>query len=243
MNKAQGVTLAMWSGPRNISTAMMRAWENRTDSRVWDEPFYANYLSQTGIDHPMANEVIATYDSDVSRLVKAASVIPDAGVFYQKHISTHMLPHIPLEWISGIEHMFLIRDPAYMVASYAVKREKLTAEDFGYAELTRVYDAVIDSGYTPLVIESSHFLDKPALYLQTMCETVGVEYQDRMLKWPAGERDSDGLWHAHWYDSVKKSTGFGPARTQSQELDAAQKKLVHECMPHYEKLRLQALVL
>ncbi len=237
----KGTTLAMWSGPRNISTAMMRAWENRSDSSVWDEPFYAYYLAQTGFDHPMANEIVERYGDNLPEILSNLGVVPKTGLHYQKHISTHLLPHIPLDWISGLQHMFLIRHPEHMIASYAVKHHTVTARDLGLAELARIYQAVVDSGYKPLVIDSARFLTEPETHLRAMCAAINIEFEQSMLSWPAGPRDSDGLWHAHWYDSVKKSTGFGPPRTKVQSLNDKQKAVVEECMPYYNTLSEHAL--
>lgn len=235
--------IAMWSGPRNISTAMMRAWENRENCRVWDEPFYAHYLKHTGIDHPMADQIMAQHESDLDTVIQQVSTKPASGIFYQKHISTHMLEHIPLGWLAEVHNLFLIRDPRYMVASYTAKRSHATASDLGYTQLQTLFEKALTlSDQTPLVIDSRRFLEQPEAHLRYICSHLNIDFEPSMLNWPAGERVSDGVWHAHWYDSVKVSTGFGSPRTTLPVLDADQQKLADQCMPHFDVLNQHALV-
>lgn len=236
--------VAMWSGPRNISTAMMRAWENRSDCNVVDEPFYAHFLEHTGIDHPMGDRIMEHHETDLAKTLAFVTKKPATGVFYQKHISTHMLDHIPLDWLASVENIFLIRDPRFMVASYTAKRNETTAEDLGYTQLPRLYEIASNNSATaPLVIDSRRFLENPEAYLRHMCERLAIDFQDKMLSWPEGTRDSDGIWHEHWYDSVKKSTGFGAPRTELPKLDEDQQALADACMPHFDALNKHALVL
>ena len=236
------ICIAMWSGPRNISTAMMRSWENRSDTVVIDEPFYAHYLEYTGMAHPLATEIVATYDTDWQRIAKHLGTHPTSGVYYQKHITTHLLSHITFDWLHTIEHVFLIRDPVFVVASYAAKREVVSAEDLGYAQQHRLFDAIArHHGTPPLVIDSVRFLANPQAQLEALCSSLGIAFQDAMLQWPAGERDTDGLWHQHWYDTVKHSTGFQQARIEKPTLTTTQLQLVAQCKPHYDALAAFAL--
>jgi len=234
----------MWSGPRNISTAMMRAWENRSDCVVIDEPFYPHYLEHTGIDHPMAADIVAHYPTDLASALKRVSTVPESGLVYQKQITTHMLDHVPLDWIAHVANLFLIRHPAFMVASYSAKRASLTPDDLGYPSLEHIFEKARSISETqPLVIDSTQFLNKPGSYLQYICSHLGVEFDESMLSWPPGERDSDGIWHAHWYESVKRSSGFGKARSAMPELTHDQQAVANACMPHYTALNKHALVL
>ncbi len=234
--------IAMWSGPRNISTAMMRSWENRSDCAVWDEPFYAHYLKATGIEHPMAADIMATYESDLQTVIDRIVSPPANGIVYQKHISTHMLEHMPLDWIDQVNNIFLIRDPRYMVASYSEKRGEPNAADFGYPQLESIFqEAKILSGQTPMVIDSNHFLEQPEAHLKHICKQLNIPFEQNMLSWPSGERDSDGIWHTHWYDSVKSSTHFGMPRRELPTLNKLQQTIVDECMPHYTTLSEQTL--
>ena len=236
--------IAMWSGPRNISTAMMRAWENRSDCVVVDEPFYAHFLKHTGMDHPLADRIMEQHETDLSKVVESVRQKPTAGVFYQKHISTHMLDHIPLDWLSEVENLFLIRDPRYMVASYSAKRNEATAADLGYTQLQSLFEKASELVRpAPLVIDSRRFLEMPKAYLEHICSHLNIDFQPSMLQWPAGTRISDGVWQAHWYDSVNTSTGFGEPRTTLPELNNDQQALADACMPHFELLNKHALVL
>lgn len=234
----------MWSGPRNISTAMMRAWENRSDCQVVDEPFYAYFLKHTGIDHPMADQIIDKHESDLDKVIALVSKPVASGVFYQKHISTHMLEHIPLHWLIEVSNLFLIRDPRYMVASYTAKRDSSNADDLGYTQLETLFETAIAlPNQTPLVIDSRRFLEKPEAHLRYICSHLNIKFMQSMLSWPAGDRSSDGVWHEHWYDSVKASTMFGQPRTSPPKLSSDQQALADQCMPHFEALNRHALKL
>lgn len=238
--------IAMWSGPRNLSTAMMRAFENRSDTEVWDEPFYAAYLSLTGIEHPMREAVITAGERDW-RNVAAQCVAAGAhgSVFYQKHMTHHMVPEIDTDWLGGLQHGFLIRDPGRVLRSYAAKREGATLADIGITQQWALYQKVAEMlGSAPLVVDSDDFLHDPALYLQAMCSAWSIPYEESMLNWPAGLRDSDGVWASHWYGAVRQSTGFGRPRQPAQgELPGPLQQILEEAMPFYRKLRAQCLVL
>ena len=205
----------MWSGPRNISTAMMRSWENRSDAAVIDEPFYAHFLKETGIDHPMADEVIAAGNTDFKDIIEKLRQAPASGIFYQKHITTHWMEYFPVDWLADIKHVFLIREPSRVVASYAVKRQDLTAFDLGYTQQAMLFDLISEQqGLPPIVIDSARFLLDPEAQLRSVCEKLNIAFENKMLDWPAGKRDSDGLWASHWYDAVIQSTGFGPVNNK-----------------------------
>lgn len=238
-----GRCLAMWSGPRNLSTAMMRAWENRADTHVVDEPFYAHFLASTGIDHPMADEIIAAGDTDWRRVVKTLIDRPASGIFYQKHITTHWLDHFSIDWLDALDHVFLIRAPEPVVASYIAKRGTATAVDLGYSQQGALFDAISEQrGEAPPVIDSQRFLDNPETQLRTLCERLDIAFDSAMLSWSAGARASDGVWGAHWYDAVNRSTGFGPPReVASVSLTPAQERTVATCRPYYEALAKYAL--
>ncbi|ASJ72156.1 sulfotransferase family protein [Granulosicoccus antarcticus] len=237
-----GRCIAMWSGPRNISTAMMRAWENRDDTMVVDEPFYAHFLQSTGLDHPMREQVISTGETDWQRVVQSLVKRPETGIFYQKHIATHWLDHFSTDWLDELDHIFLIREPEPVVASYAVKREGLTASDLGYAQQAHLFELLTSrTGSCPVVLDSKQFLENPEAQLRSLCEQLGIGFQQGMLTWPAGARLSDGIWGQHWYDAVNRSTGFAPARVSSPVLDEQQSAIADACRPHYEMLRAHAI--
>lgn len=246
-----GRCLAMWSGPRNLSTAMMRAWGNRSDTVVVDEPLYAHYLQATGIAHPMAEQIIANGETDWQTVIGALASTPDSGIFYQKHITTHWMPYFNTDWLAKLDHVFLIRDPVRVVASYTAKREHTKAEDLGYEQQFRLFECIAElQGKAPLVIDSALFLVNPEFQLRSLCTSLSLDFQKTMLEWPAGGRETDGIWEAHWYDSVKRSTGFAvaqsstPEQTSASMLDsmtADQKSLVADCLPHYERLLALAI--
>jgi hypothetical protein len=233
------VRIAMWSGPRNISTAMMRSFENRGDCAVVDEPFYAHYLAETRSDHPGRDEVIAAGETDWRKVVTTLTgLVPgDACVFYQKHMTHHMLPHIGRDWFADVTHVFLIRDPREVLASYLKSRPHATAEDIGVPQESMLYDEVARcTGEPPPVIDADEFLKLPEAHLRALCEHLRIPFTPRMLHWPAGPRTSDGVWAPYWYDAVVKSTGFEPWRQRDRNIAPAHRTLIDQCMPHYEAL-------
>ena len=240
------VRIAMWSGPRNISTAMMRAWENRADTAVSDEPFYAAYLTLTGIDHPMAEEVMASQSRDW-RTVAAAITGPAPGgamIWFQKHMTHHMVPAIGRDWFGSVRHAFLLRDPDEVVASYAEKRESVTPLDLGYELQAELFDEIVArTGVTPPVIAASDVLENPRAALTALCRALDVPFDPAMLAWPAGRRDSDGVWAAHWYASVEASTGFRPWVESDPRLSGEQQAVARACRPAYERLSRHRLAM
>ena len=227
-----GVRLAVWSGPRNISTALMRAWENRPDTRVVDEPLYAYYLNETGLDHPGREEVIEAGETSW-RVVVEQLTAPVDGVLYQKHMAHHLLPQLPRDWIPSLTNVLLIRDPAEVIASYVRSRTDVTVDDIGVRQLTELYDQL--RADVP-VIDAADFLRAPETYLRWLCDFIGVDFTHRMLHWPAGPRDSDGVWAPYWYDAVLASTGFEPYRPRAVELTGAALDVAQQSRAHYEAL-------
>lgn len=236
------IAIAMWSGPRNISTAMMRAWENRSDTEVVDEPFYACYLKATGIEHPMTNEIFADQSSDWNEVAKAmiAPVIIGgfkADIFYQKQMTHHMLSDVDLEWTKHLKHCFLIRHPEKVVASYIKKRSTVTEEAVGFQRQYELYEKIseITSQKIP-VIDSDLFLQNPEYYLKKICDLFEITFQSQMLKWPQGKRASDGVWASHWYQVVEKSTGFSAPIDRAIDLNKIQQQVVDNCLPWYQRM-------
>ena len=231
--------LAMWSGPRNISTAMMRAWENRGDCAVTDEPLYAHYLAHTGLDHPGREEVIAAGETDWRKVV-AQLIGPVPGgktVSYQKHMTHHLLPHIARGWLGELTHVFLIRDPREVLVSYVKSRPSVTAEDIGVVQQLQIFEHVQrPGGSAPPVIDAGEFLQAPEAQLRALCAHLQLDFTPRMLSWPPGPRASDGIWAPHWYEKVLKSTGFEPYRKRSTDVPAEFRAIVEAVMPSYEAL-------
>jgi hypothetical protein len=231
--------IAMWSGPRNISTAMMRAWENRSDCRVWDEPLYGYYLDATAIPHPGADEVIADQGTDWEAIVRRCSgdIPARKSIFYQKHMTLHLLPEIDRGWMSSMINCFLIREPEAVIASYAAVRSEATLEDIGFIQQAELFDHVCQiSGEIPLVIDSREFLLDPQAMLKTLCKALGINFDPAMLNWRKGPRDSDGVWAKHWYESVWNSTGFAPYREKPLQLAEPEQEIADLARPYYQQL-------
>jgi hypothetical protein len=231
--------LAMWSGPRNISTALMRSWGNREDCATVDEPLYAHYLAHTGLDHPGREAIIAAGETDWRKVAAwLTGPIPDGrAVWYQKHMTHHLLPHIAREWLAGLTHVFLIRDPREVLLSYVKSRPRVTAEDIGVAQQLELFNYVRQAtGVTPLVLEAGEFLKAPEAQLRALCERLGIAFTPRMLSWAAGPRTSDGVWAPYWYEAVQRSTGFEPYRARERAVSPGQQDIVDTTMPLYEEL-------
>lgn len=238
------VRIAAWSGPRNISTALMRAWEHRGDCAVSDEPLYAHYLHATGLAHPARDAVVAAGDTDALRVATAMTQGPAPGhaaVWYQKHMAHHLLLDMDTAWVHALHNVFLIRDPAFVVASYLKSRAQCEPADIGLLQQAGLFDAVADRlGRAPLVIDGERFLQAPEPHLRAMCTDAGVAFTRRMLHWPPGPRASDGVWAPHWYAAVWRSTGFEPWRARTVTLDAPGARVAEACRPAYERLLAHA---
>jgi hypothetical protein len=239
----------MWSGPRNISTAMMRAWENRPDAVVVDEPFYAHYLARLDGprgDHPGREDVLAAQPADADDIVEGLlAPLPDAvTVQYVKHMTHHVFDDDELSWTVGpFRNVLLIRTPDEVVASYLRSRDTCEPEDIGILQQERLLDVLEGAGERPPVIDAADFLRQPESYLVWLCEWLGIAFTDRMLSWPAGPRDSDGVWAPHWYDAVWASTGFEPYHPRDVHLDADGEAVAATCRPAYERLHAARLIL
>jgi hypothetical protein len=238
-NVMKPLRLAMWSGPRNISTAMMRAWENRGDCTVIDEPLYAHYLAHTGLDHPGREAVIAAGEADWRRMAAhLTGPVPEGkAIWYQKHMTHHLLPHMGRDWLGELTHAFLIRDPREVLISYVRSRPNVTAEDIGVLQQLEIFEYVrLRSRVTPPVIDAAEFLKDPHRQLRALCTRLGVEFTPRMLHWPAGARPSDGVWAPYWYGTVLRSTGFEPYRQRDRHVPPEFRGLIDTVMPAYEAL-------
>lgn len=239
-----GLRVAMWSGPRNISTAMMRAWENRQDTAVVDEPLYAHYLLKTGVDHPGRHEVMASQPTDW-RVVAESLMGPIPGgkpVWYQKHMTQHVLAEMPLAWLDGLTNCFLIRRPEQVVASFTVQRPDAATWELGFEQQARIFEHVCEQlGGVPPVLDAEDVLKDPEGMLSLLCSRLGIDFSPRMLHWPPGPRVSDGVWAPHWYQAVERSTGFEPYRAKEARLDPFQTRLAELCRPYYERLVIHRL--
>ncbi len=233
------VRIAMWSGPRNISTAMMRAWGNRPDTFVSDEPFYAFYLKRTRLSHPGAEEVIARHETDWRLVVEhLTGPIPQGrAIWFQKHMTHHVLPEIDRGWFDAMRHVFLIRDPRDMLTSLQKTIPHPTLSDTGMPQQSAIFEEVRRrTGRVPPVIDAREVLENPRGMLGLLCEALGVEFREEMLCWPAGSRATDGVWAKHWYAAVVKSTGFEPYRPKIEPMPSSVHGLYKSCLGIYQRL-------
>lgn len=241
---SEPVRIAMWSGPRNISTAMLRAWGNRADTAVVDEPLYAFYLKATGKNHPGAAEVIARGETDWRKVVaRLTSEWPGRkAIFYQKQMTHHLLPETEREWLAHLTNCFLIRDPAEVIVSYIKKNDDPVLEDLGFVQQAEIFESVRErTGAVPPVIDARDVLQNPERVLRLLCAAVGVAFDAAMLSWPPGLRETDGVWAKHWYGEVARSTSFQPSRARRTTLPKRLREIHERCRACYEQLHRQRI--
>lgn len=236
--------IAMWSGPRTLSTALMRSFENRSDTVVIDEPLYGYYLARTGISHPGRPEILRSMPVGWPEVIDHLTMgrLP-AGrtVFYQKHMTHHLLPEVDRGRLAGLRHAYLIRDPRRLLASYARVRDTPTLADLGLAQQVEIFRL-----FGGPVIDAADVAAAPGTTLAALCDALRVPFDPAMLAWPAGPRPTDGVWAKYWYARVWASTGFasgsgpgggasaGPA--SSTVLPPRLESLAAQCQPYYAEL-------
>jgi len=231
--------IAMWSGPRNLSTAMMRAFENRNDTEVLDEPFYAHYLSATGLDHPGRDMIIDSQSTDWNEVVDMCtnSDLQERPIWYQKHMAQHNLEGFDISWVKDVTNCLLIRDPKYVIASYG---KKFPIEDerlLGYIQQTEIIEFLEkENGMVPPIIDADDILRDPEIMLKKLCQKIGIDFSLTMLSWPKGPRESDGIWAPYWYEGVQDSTGFQPYAYREVILDDDLIEIYDNCMNHYDAI-------
>ena len=230
----------MWSGPRTVSTALMRSFGNRADTVVVDEPLYGYYLARTGIDHPGREQIIGSMPGDWRSVLKSLTrdpLPPGKSVSYQKHMTHHLLPEVDRRALAGLTHAFLIRDPRQLLASYARVRSRPGLADLGLEQQAEIF-----ATFGGPVIDSADILRAPRAALEALCGALGIGFDPAMLCWPAGPRPTDGVWAPYWYDTVWRSTGFGPYREPaSADLPPELEPLAAQCQPFYEELAAHRL--
>ena len=235
--------LCLWSGPRNLSTAMMRSFGARSDTRCWDEPFFAAFLDRTGLDHPGRAETLAQCETNPERVCERLLAPVETPYHFQKHMAHHMLPDFPTLWMDQARHVFLLRHPARVIASYAKGRANFTTDDLGFSALRRLHDQLSERrGKAPLIIDDETILRKPEASLRHLCE-VGFEipYDPAMLSWDAGPRPEDGPWAPYWYSNVHASTGFGSPPARLPDISENHQTIYQRCLTDYEVLRSQSV--
>jgi hypothetical protein len=223
---------------------MMRSWGNRADTYVCDEPFYAHYLSVTGLQHPGAAEILAQCETDWQLVVSSLlGEIPEAKtIFYQKHMAHHLLPEMDRSWLSGVENCFLIRDPYEMLTSLIQNIPEPRIEDTGLPQQVQIFDYVKQhAGRTPPILDARDVLTNPREMLELLCRQIGVVLMEEMFSWPAGPRETDGVWAPYWYHAVEKSTGFQPYAPKSERLPDRLLGLHERCRECYDLLYAERL--
>ena len=241
---SKSVHIAMWSGPRNISTALMRSFGSRPDAYVCDEPLYAHYLASTGLSHPGREEIIARHETDWRKVVAwlTGEVPSGKAIFYQKHMAHHLLPEIDREWLDHLTHAFLIRNPREMLASLMRVVPNPRPEDTGLPQQVELFRSVRDrTGAVAPVVDARDVLDAPRTTLALLCESIGIPFLESMLSWEEGPRATDGIWAKHWYEAVERSTGFRPHRPSEARIPPAQGPLLEACLEWYEELHRHRL--
>jgi hypothetical protein len=236
--------IAMWSGPRNISTALLRSWGNRPDTFVCDEPLYAHYLLKTGVAHPGADEVIRSQENDWRQVVAWLTeyVPPGKSVFYQKHMTHHLLPEIDRGWLDRVTNAFLIREPREVVTSFVRIAGTPRLEDTGYPQQLEIFDHVRRrTGRVPPVLDAADVLRDPPRLLRLLCAALDVDFTEAMLSWPPGPRETDGVWAKYWYDAVLKSTGFQPYRPKDEPVPPHLADLLDRAEDIYRQLHQHRL--
>jgi hypothetical protein len=233
------IRIAMWSGPRNISTAMMRAWENRSDTFVIDEPFYAHYLSNNNVQHPGRKEVLADGETNSSNIsMGLANDVSDShSIYYQKHMTHHLQDNINRNWMKEVVNCFLIRNPKDMIISYSKIHSDITSDLLGLEQQKEIFEYVTKlTGNIPPIIDSKDVLVDPKGVLTKFCDRIGVSFSDEMLKWPEGSRSTDGNWGKYWYDNVVNSTGFHSYIPKTQEIPEKYRTIYENSLKLYEDL-------
>jgi hypothetical protein len=235
--------LAMWSGPRNISTAMMYAFGNRSDCQAVDEPFYGFALKTSGVDHPMRDDVIASMQTDWDQVVASClEPSPTKPLVYQKHMTHHMLEGFDRAFVTRLTNAFLIRRPDKVLASYVQKWADVDLDAIGFVQQAQIFDLVADHlGHAPPVIDADDVLADPRGVLTALCSACSITFDDAMLRWPRGPKPFDGVWAPHWYSAVWASEGFGAPSTKVVTLPDALQRIADQARPFYECLKAHAL--
>lgn len=230
--------IAVWSGPRNISTAMMRAWGNRPDTFVCDEPLYAHYLRVTGLKHPGTAEIIAHCESDWRKVVAWLTEAAPEGkpIFYQKQMTHHLLPDIDRGWLKKVTNCFLIRHPREVITSYIAKNNDPTVEDVGFIQQAEIFDFVRTHMGIPPILDVKDIQENPRRMLGLLCDALGVEFSEAMLSWAPGLRPTDGIWARHWYKEVETSTSFRPYKPKPDAVPDRLADVYARCLDCYVRL-------
>ena len=226
----------MWSGPRNLSTALMRSFENRKDTSVIDEPLYAYYLNETKKNHPLCKDIINKYETNIDKLILHITKKTNKKIIYQKHMTHHILTKTPTKWIEKGTNCFLIRDPNQVIKSYIKKNELSNSNDLGFPMQLKLFKLVKKFGVKPIIINAEDLSSNPRKVLVNLCKNLNILFSEKMLKWPKGERETDGIWEKIWYKNVKSSTNFEKINVNNSSLPNKYKNIYLECLDIYKEL-------
>ncbi|MER2494070.1 hypothetical protein [Catenovulum sediminis] len=239
--------IAMWSGPRNISTAMMRAFENRADSCVVDEPLYAYYLQQTGLQHPARAEILASMSTRwqlVAEQLTQGALDTNCTVYYQKHMTHHVLPEVDLAFTKHLKNVFLLREPAKIINSYAKVRPQFSIDELGVVQQWHIYQyCLANNTVPPIVMDSQWVLSEPKKALSALCSQLHIPFSEKMLCWPKGKRQSDGVWAPYWYANVEASCGFEKANDTVVQVAPQYQKIYQQAREIYLKMQRSATLI
>ncbi len=231
----------LWSGPRNVSTALMYSFAQRPDTRVVDEPLYAHYLRVSGADHPGAQEVLAAMETDGERVVETVILGPcDRPVVFFKQMAHHLVA-LDHGFLARTTNVLLVRDPEEMLPSLINQIPNPVLRDTGLAAQSALLAELLSLGQDPPVLEARELLRDPEGVLGELCRRLGIPFFAEMLRWRAGARPEDGVWAPHWYHNVHRSTGFEAYRPKTAPFPAQLRPLLAECKPHYAALDARAL--
>jgi len=234
--------LNLWCGPRNVSTALMYSFRQRPDTRVVDEPLYAHYLTHSDAVHPGTTDIIGSMASDIERVLANVVLAPsDRPVVVFKQMAHHLVPSVPLDFLDECTNVLVIRDPVEVLTTIVRQLPQPTMRDIGIARQVELYDDLRGRGQDPAVIDARFLLEDPAGVLQQLCRHVGLEWDDRMLSWPAGPKPEDGVWASHWYQNAHASTGFAPYSPKSEPIPEPVRTLAAEAAELYAELAHRAL--
>ncbi len=231
--------VSCWSGPRNISTALMRSWSSRKDTFVTDEPFYAYYLKETNLKHPLFKEIINKYPSNYDEVVNyLTNRIPnDKKIWYQKHMAHHIFNFNNIEWLNNCENCILLRHPKEVIPSYSKKNKLNSVEELGYPQQYEIIKYLKKINKSYLIIDSSELLKNPEEVLSNWCMKINVKFDKSMLKWEKGNYISDGIWWKSWYDNVIKTTGFKEYEQKNVNIENKYNSIYNESMKYYNYLK------
>ena len=227
----------MWSGPRNLSTALMRSFENRNDTKVIDEPFYAYYLKKTQLDHPMKSEIINYYPtSQIQILKKITPQTQNNQIFYQKHMTHHIIKNTRLDWLNKGYNCFLIRHPAKVINSYIKKNTLISIDDVGFKKQYEIFNKIKKNKINYMVINADTILQDPSKTLKKLCKILEIRFTKKMLSWPAGKRSTDGIWSKVWYKNVELSNTFSKYKKEKYNVPKKYNDIYEESLKYYNEM-------